>query len=94
MALNFDALAKDLSVEQFRELSDIYSAEQLHLLTRNGVSPYNCMDCVDKLSEISLPSKSAFHSKLNDTDISDEDYAHAIKVSITFGCKTFFNYTI
>ena len=50
------------------------------------------MDWVDKLSETSLPPKSAFYSKLNDTHISNEDYIHAIKVWNTFSCKTFCDY--
>ena len=70
----------------------MYSGEQLHLLTRKGIYSYDYMDCVDKLSETSLPPKSASYSKLNDTHISDEDYAHAINVWNTLSCKTFRDY--
>ena len=35
-----------------------------------------------------LPDKSEFHSRLNNTDISDEDYEQARKVWTAFACKT------
>ncbi|XP_073237417.1 uncharacterized protein [Porites lutea] len=43
-------------------------------------------------TEKQLPPKQGFYSKLNDEDISDEDYQHAIKVWNTFGCKTIRDY--
>ena len=46
----------------------------------------------DKLQSDRLPEKKEFHSKLNNTDISDEDYAHAQNVWKTFGCKTMRDY--
>ena len=37
------------------------------------------MDTLERLKETTLPPKEAFYSKLNNEDISDEDYAHAQK---------------
>ena len=62
------------------------------LLTRKGVYPYDYVSSLDKLSETQLPPKEEFYSKLNDEDISDEDYQHAIKVWNRFGCKTIKDY--
>ena len=62
------------------------------LLTRKGVYPYDYVSSLDKLSETQLPPKEEFYSKLNDEDISDEDYQHAINVWNTFGCKTIKDY--
>ena len=92
MASSLDALANNLCVKRCKELSNVYSGEQLHLLTRKGIYLYDYMDCVDKLSDTTLPPKSAFFPKLNDTHTSDEDYAPAISVWNTFGCKTFRDY--
>ena len=62
------------------------------LLTRKGVYPYDYVSSLDKLSEKQLPPKEEFYSKLNDEDISDDDYQHAINVWNTFGCKTIRDY--
>ncbi len=62
--------------------------ENIKLLKRKGVFPYEFMTGFDKLQYDKLPAKSEFHSKLNGTDISDKDYAHAQNVWKTFGCKT------
>ncbi|XP_073254782.1 uncharacterized protein [Porites lutea] len=43
-------------------------------------------------TETCLPPKEEFYSKLNDEDISDDDYKHAIKVWNTFGCNTIRDY--
>ncbi|CAH3027156.1 unnamed protein product, partial [Porites evermanni] len=54
--------------------------KNISLLTRKGVYPYDYVSSLDKLSETCLPPKDEFYSKLNDEDISDEDYQHAIKL--------------
>ena len=50
------------------------------------------MDSLEKLKETELPPKEAFYSRLNDEDISDENYAHAKKVWKTFNMKTLKDY--
>ena len=62
------------------------------LLTRKGVYPYDYVSSLDKLSEKQLPPKEEFYSKLNDENISEDDYLHAIRVWDTFECKTLRDY--
>ena len=64
----------------------------MDLLKRKGVYPYDYVDSVEKLAETSLPPKEAFYSKLNDEDISDEDYEHAQSVWKEFNMKTLMEY--
>ena len=47
---------------------------------------------ISKFSETQLPPKSEFYSKLNDEDISEEDYQHAQNVWKTFNSKTIKDY--
>ena len=44
--------------------------------------------------EPTLPPKEAFHSKLSDGHIDDEDYSHAKNVWMAFGCKTMGDYNL
>jgi hypothetical protein len=69
-----------------------YSDKQYDLLLRKGVYPYEYVNSIEILSEDRLPPKSEFYSKLNDSDISDEDYEHAQTVWKEFGCKTLRDY--
>ena len=66
--------------------------ENTSLLTRKGCYPYDNVSSIDILQETKLPSKDLFYSKLYDEHISDEDYQHAIKVGVTFNCKTLKDY--
>ena len=66
--------------------------ENTSLLTRKGVYPYDYVSSIDKLKETKLPSKEDFYSKLNDAEISEKDYQHAINVWNTFNCKTLQDY--
>ena len=50
------------------------------------------MDSLEKFNERRLPPKSAFYSKLNDVEITDDDYAHARRVWEEFNCKTMRDY--
>ena len=67
------------TLENIRNRVDIryFSGNQLSLLMRKGVYPYDYVDCLKKLDETSLPSKEAFYSNLTGECITDEDYQHA-----------------
>ena len=92
MPSSLDSLVSYLDNEQCVNLKKYYSGKQFDLLRRKGVYPYDYASSVNILSDTELPSKSAFYSKLNDCDISNEDYAHAETVWEEFGCKTFRDY--
>ena len=62
------------------------------LITRKGVYPYDYVSSLSKFFETQLPAKQEFYSKLNNEEISDEDYKHAQKVFQTFNCKTIKDY--
>ena len=62
------------------------------MLTRKGVYPYDYVSSIETLSETQLPPKSEFYSKLNDEDISDSDYQHALNAWDPFNCKTIRDY--
>ena len=84
-------LVSNLSSDDFNNTKHVFKSNT-SLLTRKGVFPYDYVSSIDKLSETQLPPKDEFYSKLNDEDISDEDYQHAIKVWNKFGCKTIKDY--
>ena len=56
------------------------------------IYPYEYIDSWERFSEIKLPDKEKFYSKLNDEHITDEEYAHAQTVWETFECKTLGDY--
>ena len=62
------------------------------LLTRKGVYPYDYVSSLEKMSETQLPPKEEFYSKLNNEDITEDDYYHAIRVWDVFNCKTIRDY--
>ena len=66
--------------------------KNVDLLTRKGVYPYDYVSSLEKLSETQLPPKEEFYSKLNDEDITEDDYQHAINVWNTFKCKSLRDY--
>lgn len=67
--------------------------EKFSLLTEKGVYPYDYMDSIEKLDEQSLPPKSAFYNKLNDSHITEDEYLHAQRVWNTFDIKNMNEYT-
>ena len=92
MAASLDSLVKNLPKESFKNLTEFYEGDQLNLLLRKGVFPYDWFDNFNKLSADHLPHKESFHSILNDSDISIEDYQHAQKVWDVFDMKTMRDY--
>ena len=92
MAASLDSLVKNLPKESFNNLTEFYKGDQLNLLLRKGVFPYDWFDNFNKLSANHLPPKEAFHSILNDSHISIEDYQHAQRVWDIFDMKTMRDY--
>ena len=92
MATSLDSLVNNLPEDDFINLSLYYSGDEFNLLTRKGVYPYEYMDSFEKLKETKLPPKEKFYSRLNDENISVEDYEHAKKVWETFNMKTLEDY--
>ena len=84
-------LASNLSPDDFHNTKQVFK-KNTELLTRKGVYPYDYVSSLEKLSETQLPPKEEFYSKLNDEDISDDDYQHAINVWNTFKCKSIRDY--
>ena len=92
MASSLDKLSIHLKIDQFVNLKKYYSGNQLSLLLRKGVYPYDYVDCMKKLDETSLPPKEAFYSKLTGEDITGEDYRHAQTVWKEFNIESVKNY--
>ena len=84
-------LVSNLSPDDFPSTKNVFK-RNTELLTRKGVYPYDYVSSLDKLLETQLPPKEEFYSKLNDEDISDDDYQHAINVWNTFKCKSIRDY--
>ena len=92
MAASLDSLVNNLPEDAFNNLKKYYTGDKLSLVKRKGVYPYEYMDTLERLKETKLPPKEAFYSKLNNEDISDEDYAHAQNVWRMFKMEHFQDY--
>ena len=91
--LRFMASSLDkLKIYQFVNLKEYYSGNQLNLLLRKGLYPYEYVDCMKKLDETSLPSTDAFSSKLTGEGITDEGNQHAETVWNEFSIETMKDY--
>ena len=82
-----------VNVNKFVHLKKHFLDEnQLQLLTKKGVFPYDYMDNLERFQETSLPPQAEFYNKLNETPLSDEEYLDAQKVWDAFNCKTIKDY--
>ena len=92
MSAGLGNLVSNLEEDRFRCISKFYGGERLSLLLRKGVYPYDYMSELTKLNDTCLPVIKGFYNRLNDEDISTEDYNHAQNVWDHFGCKTMRDY--
>ena len=79
-------------LDDFDHFKSNHTDEQFRSLLRKRVYPYEYVSSWDKFEETKLPPKEAFHSKLNRSDISNQDYEHAQKVWKAFGLKNLGEY--
>ena len=84
-------LVSNLQPDDLLNTKEIFK-ENINLITRKGVYPYDYVSSLEKLEEMQLSPKEEFYSKLNDEEINDDDYQHAINVWNTFKCKTIRDY--
>ena len=80
MSSSLDTLVNNLPETAFNNIKRYYTGDELNLIKRKGVYPYEYMDSIERFKENKLPPKESFYSSLNDKNISDEDYAHAKNV--------------
>ena len=87
---SLDGLVKGLGPDQFKSLEKEMGDNKL--LKKKGVFPYEFMTDFEKLNVNKLPPKSKFYSRLNDSNITDEECEHAQNVWKEFNCKTMRDY--
>ena len=92
MTASLDKLVSNLPETAFKNIKRYYTGDKFNLLRRKGVYPYDYMDSIERFEENKLPPKEAFYSKLNNKNISDEDYEHAKKVWDVFEMKNLGDY--
>ena len=68
--------------------------ENYQLLTKKGIYPYDYFNNTKKYNEQKLPNKKEFFDKINNKNISDEDYTHAKNVFEKFEYKNLLDYSI
>lgn len=93
MPSSLSTLANNLPKDDFHETKKNFAIENLNLVVKKGCFPYDYMTDESKLQERALPPKSAFFSKLNETDVTDEMYEHAHTVWNEFNVKTLGEYS-
>ena len=91
MASSIDSLSKNLSLNQFREMSKVF-AKDTDLLIRKGVYPYDYVDNFERFNELELPPAKEFYSRLNDSNVDVKDYEHAQKVWKHFNIRNMGEY--
>eukprot|EP01050_Picozoa_sp_SAG11_P029037 SAG11_NODE_8012_length_1069_cov_146.385567_1_plen_322_part_10 len=97
LAASLDTLSSNLydgskGTNKFKHSIKHGPSHDLDLLLKKGVFPYDYMIDWDVFDETKLPPKEDFYSKLNNTDISDEEYKHAQNVWNTFNIKNLGEY--
>ena len=96
MASSLEKLASYLDEKNITSsvfMKDGYKEEQIKLLLRKCVFPYDYVSSLEKLEEKELPSQEDFYSKLTECEITDTEYNHAKTVWNTFNISTLGEYS-
>ena len=84
---SLDYLTRTINDEDRISLKQEFGEDNYKLLTKKGIYPYDYFDNEDKYDKLQLPKKQKFFNRLDNKNISNEDYKHAISVLKTFKCK-------
>ena len=81
MGFGLEKLTKNLTSDEKLMLKRFFPCEEERsLLEGKGFFPYDWFTSLEKLEEESFPAKKKFYNKLNNENISQEDYEHAYNV--------------
>ena len=94
MNKSLDYLTKTIDDNDRISLKQEFGEENYQLLTKKGIYPYDYFDNIKKYNEQKLPDKKEFFNKINNKNISDEDYDHAKNVFEKFNCNNLLDYSI
>ena len=78
MASSLDKRVNNLKPEQFENVKKHFDVN-FDMLLRKGGFPYDWFNSLEKLGETQLPPKEAFHSKLNNSNITDDDFGTPLR---------------
>ena len=84
-------LVSNLQPDDFNNTKEIFP-KNTDLLTQKGIFPYDYVSCLSKFDETCVPPREEFYSKLNDEEITEDEYQHALNVWNTFKCKNIRDY--
>lgn len=73
---------------------DIEHNAKKHVVTGKQIFPYEYIDCVDRLSDTSLPPRASFYRSLRDSEISEADYQQAMSMWSALECQTMNDYIL
>jgi hypothetical protein len=86
-------LVSELPKNGFTITKKVFEDSVIDLVSQKGVFPYDFVDTLDKLNMRTLPSKSQFYNKLYEEEVTNDDYARAVKVWRTFGIRNLGEYS-
>ena len=93
MSTSLSELAETLTPDELIYSREGFSdPEQFKLVQQKGVYPYDYFDNTEKFNHTELPIKEIFYNKLNDKEITEEEYQHAKNVWHTFNCDDLTSY--
>ena len=92
MSSSLSNLVNNLPIEAFKYTGEEFKGEQLSLMKKKGIYPYDYMDSFKKFEDNRLPKKEDFFSLMNDEHITDEEYQHAQNVWNKFGLSSMGEY--
>ena len=92
MSSSLSNLVNNLPVEAFKYTEQVFQGEQLSLMKKKGVYPYDYMNSFKKFEDNRLPKKEDFFSIMNNQHITDKDYQHAQNVWNKFGLSSMGEY--
>ena len=92
MSSSLSNLVNNLPIEAFKYTGEEFQGEQLSLMKKKGIYPYDYMDSFKKFEDNRLPKKEDFFSLMNDEHITDEEYQHTQNVWKKFGLSSMGEY--
>ena len=92
MSSSLSNLVNNLPIEAFKYTGEEFQRQQLSLMKKKGIYPYDYMDSFKKFEDNRLPKKEDFFSLMNDEHITDEEYQHAQNVWNKFGLSSMGEY--